>query len=315
VAFTLLVACGLAFVLYPQAKAWSAEQELQKIAYGITDEVKASSSRSTADKIIEAANVYNQNLVVAPGRAINPESYLNDAEYRNQLQFGMQSVSTVYIPKTDTKVPVYLGTGPWELAHGAGHLYGSSLPVGGSDTHTVITAHAGVPGIELFTRLFELEIGDQFTITTSNLRMTYQVKEIQTVLPDEVDALGIVAGEDLATLVTCTPININSHRLLVTGERVAQPLLPISAAESDFPWWAVIFACGTVAAAILGFLLFRQPKPAGHSAGLEGIAESQVVSTAALGAAQPPMVPSAGLAGIAESPHGRHLRLAEGGAV
>ncbi|MDR2703470.1 MAG: class C sortase [Cellulomonadaceae bacterium] len=258
-AFALLIACGLGFILYPQATAWYKEREVNKIAFSAA---MAAADIKPNNEIINSAEKYNAQLAVKPVGSINPDTYATDQKYQSQLQFGTQAMSEVYIPKIAAQVPIYHGTGAWELAHGAGHLYGSSLPVGGASTHTVVTAHAGVPGNELFTRLAELEIGDEFTIHTSNLRLTYRVNKIQTVLPDEVEPLAVVSDQDLATLVTCTPININTHRLLVTGERVALPVQRIQPPMWGIPRFLLIFVGGTLGALLLGLLVFRKPKPA-----------------------------------------------------
>lgn len=261
IAFALLVACGLGFILYPQADAWLKEREENRIAFHTTQ----GQQLSTNEQIIADAQQYNVDLTIHPHTYGEPANISADTEYRSQLQFGTRAMSELYIPKLDVKVPVYHGTGVWELEHGAGHLYGSSLPVGGASTHTVITAHAGMPRDELFTRLADLVVGDEFTITTGWLNLTYRVNDIKTVLPDEVDSLAVVPGKDLATLVTCTPIGLNTHRLLVTGERVLQPLQPTAPENSwHMPWWAIIFSAGVLGAFGSGMMLFRVPAKHGR---------------------------------------------------
>jgi len=258
IAFALMITCGLGFILYPQANEWFTTQQSLHTAYAVTQ--TGTPTVGAQAEIIENAKAYNAELARHIHRVTDPISYPDDDDYLGQLQFGMQAMSKLYIPKLDLELPIYHGTGPWELEHGAGHLYGSSLPVGGESTHTVVTAHAGIPGNELFTHLPELTIGDEFTFTTGWLQQTYRVTKIETVLPDEVESLRIVPGEDLATLITCTPIGINSHRLLVTGTRVADPVQPIAPAISlNFPWWALILGGGAIAAFLIGLLLFRAP--------------------------------------------------------
>jgi len=257
IVFALLVACGLGFILYPQADAWFHEREEHQLAYS---PVVQSENLSATEQVIAAAEQYNAELAERQRSQVEPLDYVVDDIYQSQLQFGTRAMSELYIPKIDVQIPVYHGTGVWELEHGAGHLYGTSLPVGGESTHTVITAHAGMPRDELFTRLSDLVVGDEFTITTGWLNLTYRVSDIKTVLPDEVDSLAIVPGKDLATLVTCTPIGLNTHRLLVTGERVQQPLQATTPEHSwSVPIWAVIFTGGVLGAFFLGLVLFRAP--------------------------------------------------------
>lgn len=125
------------------------------------------------------------------------------------------------IPQISLKnVPIYHGDSEATLAIGIGHLPQTSLPIGGKNTHTVLSAHSGRANSTLFTDLDRLKIGDVFYITTLNLKMKYEIRSIKVVLPSDVSSLGIKKGKDEATLVTCYPTGINTHRLLVTGERI-----------------------------------------------------------------------------------------------
>ena len=143
----------------------------------------------------------------------------------------MQSLSTsgtgimgyITIPRIGVELPVYHGTSDGVLQVAAGHLEGSSLPVGGAGTHAVISAHRGLPSAKLFTNLDELEAGDTFTITVLDRVLTYEVDRISIVLPTETDLLQPVEGQDYVTLMTCTPYGINTHRLLVRGRRITTP--------------------------------------------------------------------------------------------
>lgn len=126
----------------------------------------------------------------------------------------------IEIPQIQVTLPIYHGTSENALQKGAGHLEGSSLPVGGTDTHTVISAHRGLPSKKMFTDLDQLETGDLFYIHVFQKILAYQITEIETVRPDETGPLAIRKGEDLATLVTCTPYGMNTHRMYVHGKRV-----------------------------------------------------------------------------------------------
>ena len=130
-------------------------------------------------------------------------------------------MGTLQIPKINVNLPIYHGTDEEVLKNGIGHLQGSSLPVGGENTHCVLTGHRGLPNSKLFTRLDELENGDLFFIDVCGTKMAYQVKNLQIIKPEEVDCLNIEAEKDLVSLVTCTPYGINTHRLVVTGERIS----------------------------------------------------------------------------------------------
>ena len=134
------------------------------------------------------------------------------------------------IPKLGVELPLYHGISAEVLNIACGHLEGTSLPVGGESTHSVLSAHRGLPHAKLFTELDKMELGDTFTITVLDRMITYQVDQIKVVHPDEIDDVQIVPGEDLCTLLTCTPYGINSHRLLVRGTRIenAAPVLHVT---------------------------------------------------------------------------------------
>lgn len=131
-----------------------------------------------------------------------------------------EALGHIEISKMDIDIPIYFGTSEKVLQEGVGLLEGSSLPVGGTSTHATLTGHNGLPSAKLFTDLYKLAVGDVFLIHSINGTLAYEVDTIITVLPDETDSLKIVEGEDLVTLITCTPYMINTHRLLVTGHRV-----------------------------------------------------------------------------------------------
>lgn len=168
------------------------------------------------EKMIREAREYNQLLC-------NPESGIKGKEYElllNASQVGI--MGSIEIPKIDLKLPIYHGTEEGTLSNGVGHLKGSSLPVGGENTHCILTGHRGLPNAQLFTRLDELKKGDLFSIYTCNQTLLYQISEIQVVEPENTEVLEIKSGKDLVSLITCTPYGINTHRLIVTGERVVE---------------------------------------------------------------------------------------------
>jgi sortase A len=128
-------------------------------------------------------------------------------------------MGSIEIPKIDVKLAIYHGMGVTALEHGVGHIDGTSLPIGGESTHAALSAHRGLPSAKLFTDVDQLEIGDIFIISILDKKLAYKIDQIKTVLPGEVDDLMIVEGKDYVTLVTCTPYGVNTHRMLLRGER------------------------------------------------------------------------------------------------
>ena len=160
-------------------------------------------------------------------------------------------------------LPVYHGTETRTLADGVGHLFGTSLPIGGSSTHAVLTGHTGLPTATMFDNLTRLRKGDAFYISSLGQTLKYEVTEITVVKPEETDSLRKVPGRDLVTLITCTPYGVNSHRLLVTGERV--PMDPTAAAAEEAKalpapmqtWMKVIIVAVVIILAVVAGILGR----------------------------------------------------------
>lgn len=161
----------------------------------------------------------------APGSGAAPESAPAPTEllpYEDQLRTDATSMMAwIQIPGIDVRLPIYHGTQEPALAAGVGHVQGSSLPVGGSSTHCVLTAHSGMAGSRMFDDIRMLEPGDKFVLWTLEEPLAYEVQSSETVPPNQTDSLRIKPGEDLCTLVTCTPYGVNSHRLLVHARRCA----------------------------------------------------------------------------------------------
>lgn len=175
-------------------------------------------------KAKEDAIHYNDSIT--PGAA-EVDAYSQEAlkvasqDYETLLNVAGDSImGYVQIPKINVSLPIYHGTGRDSLDRGIGHLLGSSLPVGGENTHSILTAHSGLASQKMFSDLPQLKIGDVFYLKVLGETLAYQVDQINTVLPHDTTYLGIEQGEDLCTLVTCTPFGVNTHRLLVRGERI-----------------------------------------------------------------------------------------------
>jgi sortase A len=208
---------GLSVLLYPTiSNYYNSFHESKVIAAYETNLSKMTETDYSG--ALQKASDYNSTLSAGTQSFESGEPV--DSTYSSLLNLsddGMMGYIT--ISKLDVELPIYHGTSDSVLAVGAGHLEGSSLPVGGIGTHSVIMGHRGLPSAKLFTDLDQMEIGDTFTITVMNQTLTYQVDNIAIVDPDELDLLKIDPDKDYCTLVTCTPYGINTQRLLVRGVR------------------------------------------------------------------------------------------------
>ena len=220
-AVVILLLSGMSLLLYPTVSDY-----LNRVsrAENISAYVEAVSGIGEKDyqAIIDRAAEYNERLATQPAHwRLNPEEL---AEYESQLDFAGNGVmSYIEIPKLNCSLPVYHGISEDVLQIAIGHLEGSSLPVGGRSTHCVISGHRGLPTAKLFSNLDKLTEGDVFTLRTLDETLSYEVDQIKIVIPTETKPLQIVPGEDLCTLMTCTPYGVNSHRLLVRGKRIEDP--------------------------------------------------------------------------------------------
>ena len=221
----VLFLAGLSLLLYPfVSNEWNTYRQSKLIStYEQVIEEKQEEIDYTAEW--DRAHAFNQALlpsILPDSFAIAAASDEPDEEYMACLNLaGDGTMGYVEIPKIDIKIPIYHTVSDEVLQMAAGHLEGSSLPVGGSDTHTVISAHRGLPSAALFTDLDRLEAGDHFLFYILDEILCYEVDQITIVEPEETEALAVEPGKDLATLLTCTPYGVNSHRMLVRGHRVA----------------------------------------------------------------------------------------------
>lgn len=219
IALIIVFFVGVSVLLYPTVSDyWNSLHQSQAIAT-YADSVE-NMDEQDYEKLWDAAVSYNQKLFQSGhGLGLKDEE---KEEYNELLDVsGTGIMSYIEIPKIKCSLPIYHGTEEGVLQIAVGHIEGSSLPVGGLNTHCVLSGHRGLPSAKLFSNLDKLEEGDIFMIRTLDQTLTYEVDQIRIVLPDEVDDLKIEEGKDLCTLVTCTPYGINTHRLLVRGHRVA----------------------------------------------------------------------------------------------
>ena len=220
---SVMALLALVLILYPLIS--NAYYERHKAE--IHTEYQGQVEQMDKTKLIEAKeNAMAYNEAIKPVLE-NADGYSSEAleqaaqNYEIQLDVtGTGIMGYVNIPKINVNLPIYHGTTAETLEQGIGHLLGSSLPVGGTSTHSVLTAHSGMASQKMFSDLNLMEEGDIFHVEVLGEMLTYEVVAINTVLPENTELLGIVSGEDLCTLVTCTPFGVNSHRLLVCGSRI-----------------------------------------------------------------------------------------------
>lgn len=214
----LVLYVGLSLLLYPTVADWWNSMNQTKVINDYTSQVEGMNDQAYEEELQKAYD-YNATL-------LHKDNYwrLSEEEekvYNNLLDVTDNGIMAyVEIPQIGVKLPIYHGTESVILQTAIGHIEYTSLPVGGESTHMVISGHRGLPSARLFTDLDQLVVGDRFQIHVLKELLTYEIDQILTVLPDEMDSLAIEEGQDYCTLVTCTPYGVNDHRLLVRGHRV-----------------------------------------------------------------------------------------------
>ena len=211
---------GLSVMLYPTISDYVNQlHQTRAVANYAADVDKLSDADYTA--YFEVADAFNAQIAADPDALYFPDRF---PSYESTLDVtGTGIMGYITIEKIGVELPIYHSTSDAVLQVAAGHLEGTSLPVGGASTHAVISAHRGLPSAKLFTNLDQLEVGDTFTITVLDRTLTYEVDNISIILPTETDSLKVAEGKDYITLMTCTPYGINTHRLLVRGRRITTP--------------------------------------------------------------------------------------------
>ncbi|MDO5061019.1 MAG: class C sortase [Actinomycetaceae bacterium] len=249
---SLLIAyLGIVLITYPSAAQWVSQYHQSIIVRDMNQEIINVAPQNQA-KISEAQH-YNEelrsgatiesNANIAKGEAGAAPSIKN---YYDLLSVnGSGYMGRIIIPSIEVDLPIYHGTSDTVLETGIGHLEGTSLPVGGTSTRSVLTGHRGLANAEMFSNLDKVAVADTFSVAILGEVFTYRVRDIKVIAPEETESIRPEADKDLMTLITCTPLGVNSHRILVTGERVipspqedktlalAEPNLP------HFPWWIV----------------------------------------------------------------------------
>lgn len=248
---------GATALVYSSAASWVFALNQTQVVERYDTSINT--AQPSAAEQLDEARRYNADLSAGAILAANANVPEGAGVSRNDLYDYWSMLSTptgvmarIQIPRIDVDLPIYHGTSENTLQRGIGHLEGTSLPVGGDGSHTVLTGHRGLAEARLFSDLDQLEIGDTFTVNTFGEVFTYQVVDTQVVEPDDTQALRQDEGRDLVTLVTCTPLGVNTHRILVTGERVTPtPDKDVESATGPaeapgFPWWLVAYVIALV---------------------------------------------------------------------
>lgn len=265
----LVMLTGAGVMAYPTfADWWNSFHQSRAVASYV--ETVEKMDTADYDRVLAEAEAYNRHLCET-GILWNMTEE-EAAEYNRQLKVeGTDIMGYIDIDRVKIHLPIYHGTDEAVLQVAVGHIAGTSLPIGGEGTHCVVSGHRGLPSAKLFTDIDKLVEGDVFTLTVLNHVATYQVDQIVTVLPTELEALAIEPGKDYCTLVTCTPYGINTHRLLIRGHRIPniekteeKPVLPVIGEpekDSRIPKWIaetpnfILAPAGTVALIVVIFLI------------------------------------------------------------
>lgn len=273
---SLAVILGIILLLYPVVATQANNIRQQQISSAYSDNVEElPGGKAEAEEIVRKAQKYNHDNAAGP--IIDPWSARVSSdnkiyqEYIAQLN-TLPEMSQVVIPSINVNLPVYHGTEDETLAKGLGHLFGTALPVGGLNTHAVITGHSGMSDHTMFDNLPNMKVGDAIYINTYGEKMKYEVINTEVVLPEETDSLWPQPDKDLITLITCTPYGVNTHRLLVHAHRV-----PLDEEDQEafdkfvFPplqWWMMLFiAIACIAIILLVLWIDRVNKRLKNNAG------------------------------------------------
>lgn len=285
VLIAVLIICGLGLILYPTLSDMYATRQYNKEI----EAYNAERTRETAErnaKLWADAEEYNRDLLKKTEQfSVSSEELTRVEGLLNPLGNGMMGY--VNIPKIDVALPVYQGTDEKELQSGAGWWIGSSLPTGGESTHCIITAHTGLSKAKLFTDIDQLEVGDRFSLTILDRTLVYEVDQILVTEPTDFEPLYIVEGKDYATLYTCTPYGVNTHRLLVRGVRVDDA--PAAAEKTGVNWKlivGVVLLLAIITAVV--YIIIRRRKTASGQPAAAVEPEIPAVPPAETGGGTPP---------------------------
>ena len=283
----ILLLAGILVLLYPVFATQYNNARQERIA----SEFSAVAEQAGPDAVAESLRRADEyNLKASESPILDPwldAQRPGTAQYQDYLsQLNLNDVmATIKIPSINVNLPIYHGTDTATLDKGVGHLFGTALPVGGESTHTVLTGHTGLGNATMFDQLTSVKMGDYFYIETAGRHLKYQVTDIRVVLPHETESLNKVEGKDLATLITCTPYGVNTHRLLVTGERVPMDEEAVAAEAAQVkgavmkPWMIAVLVSVVVILGIAGVIWLRSRKRKGEEPqALDGAAAAALAS-------------------------------------
>ena len=277
----LIIICGILLASYP----WISNYVNERAADGEINVYEENVQNMDEEKLKEYlldAQEYNAALLDTRIALIDPfdaefNKLYKDTPYSNLLNYDSQGImGFLEIPAIKVKLPIYHGTSPAVLQKGVGHLEGSSLPVGGESTHSILTGHTGLNKAKLFTDLTSVQKGDMFFVSVLGRKMAYVVDDINVVLPDDTSRLQVVEGKDYVTLITCTPYGVNDHRLLVRGVRTEYAAEEYEGEQKkdsikDSLWisaYKKALAIGVVAVIVLAILLAASQKVRSRKEGI-----------------------------------------------
>ena len=311
----ILLLAGILVLLYPVFATQYNNYRQESIASQFSAVAEDAGPDAVAENL-RRADEYNANAAESPildpwldAQRPGTEAY---QEYLSQLNIN-DVMATVKIPAINVNLPIYHGTETATLDKGIGHLFGTALPVGGESTHTVLTGHTGLGTATMFDQLTSLKEGDVFYIEVPGRHLKYQVTDIRVVLPNETETLNKVEGKDLATLITCTPYGINTHRLLVTGERVPMDEATAAAEAAQVkgavlkPWMIAILIAVAIILLVSAIIWARSRKRREDPQAVEGAAGALASAdpgdeTVAQSAAEPGVSAGAGATPAGTSP-------------
>lgn len=258
--FSLLIVVGFVIMFYPLIMNLFNKNESKYIISDYTNKISKKNDEDKAS-ILESARKYNESL--SSVKVVDSFENNNDivsGEYLKLLNFDDNGlIGYIKIPKIDIELPIYHGTSNKTLERGIGHFEGSSLPIGGKSTHSILTGHRGLPLNKLFTDLDRLVVDDKFYIYVMDEVLTYSVDDIRVVEPDDLSNLDIVDGEDYVTLITCTPYGLNTHRLLVRGKRLLNDTdLPVIESEPEIELNSSLIYFGIIFISFVVYIVIRR---------------------------------------------------------
>lgn len=260
---TVLFLFGIIVLMYPTFSDMLNRYVNSLLIVDYSDAVNNLTEKDYSQIMAEAKAYNDQHTINLFVDVFENEDYVLSHPYDTLLNpLGDETMGYISIPKINVKLAIGHGTGVVTLEKGVGHIEGTSLPIGGPSTHSVLSAHRGLPSAKLFTDLDEIVVEDKFFIYVLNEVLAYEVDQINVIEPDELDKLAIIPGEDLVTLLTCTPYGVNSHRLIVRGHRI--PYVPEDErpnmwhiSERDLP---IILLCVGILLFLIIFLVMEYIK-------------------------------------------------------